>query len=128
MRRQYHFQPAADGDGLDAWDVHRLIELAADLPIVDIAVIDIDEVDTAYWSAPGDGPTTIRQIAEHLRYVRDVDTSYPILLGHDGRLMDGMHRVVRALIDGRETIAARRFPGPISPDHRNCHPSDLRYD
>ena len=32
------------------------------------------------------------------------DVAYPIILGHDGRVMDGMHRIARALLDGRAEI------------------------
>jgi hypothetical protein len=56
-----------------------------------------------------------------------VDLSWPILLSHDGTVMDGMHRVARALIDGAATIRAVRFTSVIEPDYRDCHPEDLPY-
>jgi hypothetical protein len=123
MRKQYNFWPGPVG--LDAWDVDRLIELSRDLPVKQVALSSIWELDTAYWS-----PTqalTVRQIAEHLRLVRDVDPSHPIILADDGRLMDGMHRVVRALLDGRTAIAAVQFEVQPEPDFRNCEPEDLPY-
>lgn len=123
MRKQYNFWPGAVG--LDAWDVDRLIELSRDLPVKHIEVSAISELDTAYWS-----PTqalTVRQIAEHFRLVRDVDPSYPVILAADGRVMDGMHRVIRALIEGRTTITAVQFEIQPEPDFRNCVPEDLPY-
>jgi hypothetical protein len=51
-----------------------------------------------------------------------------VILGSDGRVMDGMHRVVRAVLDGRTTIRAVRFVVDPEPDHRNCLPDDLPYD
>jgi hypothetical protein len=63
----------------------------------------------------------------HVRLTNEVDTSYPIILGPDDRVMDGMHRVVRALIEGRPTIAARRLLTLPAPDYRNCRPEDLPY-
>ena len=123
MRKQYNFWPGPVG--LDAWDVDRLIELSRDLPVKHIEVSSISQLDTAYWS-----PTralTVRQIAEHLRLVRDVDPSYPIILAADGRVMDGMHRVIRALIDGRTTITVVQFETQPEPDFRNCVPEDLPY-
>jgi hypothetical protein len=42
--------------------------------------------------------------------------------------MDGMHRIARALLEGRETIDAVQFEELIPPDYRNCHPDDLPYD
>jgi len=60
--------------------------------------------------------------------VRSDSTPYPIILGADGRLMDGMHRVARAVLDGRSTITAGRFQEDLEPDYRNCTPGELPYD
>ncbi len=123
MRKQYNFWPGPVG--LDAWDVDRLIELSCDLPVKHIELASIWQLDTAYWS-----PTqalTVRQIAGHFRLVLDVDVSYPIILATDGRVMDGMHRVIRALLHGRASIAAVQFEIQPEPDFRNCLPGDLPY-
>ena len=123
MRKQYNFWPGPVG--LDAWDVDRLIELSRDLPVEHLEVSSISQLDTAYWSPTQ--PLTVRQIAEHFRLVREVDPSYPIILAADGRVMDGMHRVIRALLDGRTTIPAVQFEFQPEPDFRNCVPEDLPY-
>jgi hypothetical protein len=121
MRKQYNFWPGPHG--LDAWDVDRLIELSRELPVKDVELASIWEIDTPYWSQP----LTVRQVAQHVRLVRDVDPVHPIILAADGRVMDGMHRVVKALLDGRETIRAVQFETQPEPDHRNCRPEDLPY-
>ena len=41
--------------------------------------------------------------------------------------MDGMHRVVRAMLDGGRFIDAVRFETTPAPDHRGCQPEDLPY-
>jgi len=41
--------------------------------------------------------------------------------------MDGMHRVARALLDGRSSIEAVRFEVEVEPDYRNCRPERLPY-
>ena len=46
MRKQYHFWPG--GQGLDAWDVDRLIRLSTDLPVVEVPIEAIRELDTPY--------------------------------------------------------------------------------
>jgi hypothetical protein len=38
-----------------------------------------------------------------------------------------MHRIARAMLDGRTTIAAVRFSTDPDPDHRNCRPEELPY-
>lgn len=124
MRKQYHFWPSEQG--LDAWDVDRLVRLSAGLPVEQISLESIDEVDSVYWFADGSVPT-VRAVVEHTRLIEEVDTTYPIILGSDGRVMDGMHRVARALLEGRPAIAAVRFETPLEPDYRNCRPEDLPY-
>jgi hypothetical protein len=125
MRKQYHFWPAADGPGHDAWDVHRLIDLSRGFKVAQVAVDSIWEVDTDYWS-DSLVEHSVRRVLEHMRAVLDVDTSYPIILGYDGRLMDGMHRVCRAILDDRRSIDAVRFASHPEPDYRNCDPNELR--
>lgn len=120
VRKQYHFWPG--GDGLDAWDVDRLIEQSRGLPVKQVPVDSIWELDTPYWAQ-----LTVRDVAEHVRLVQEVDLSYPIILGVDGRVMDGMHRVVRAVLEGRPTISAVQFEVHPPPDFQNCEPSELPY-
>jgi hypothetical protein len=126
MRKQYHFWPGHRG--LDAWDVDRLIRLSVDLPVIEVPVDTIDELDSAYWSAPGAAYPTVRDLIVHMRLIQDVDPSYPVILGSDGRVMDGMHRIARAVLEGRTTIRAVRFSTIPEPDFRDCHPDDLPYD
>lgn len=124
MRKQYHFRPGADG--LDAWDVDRLVELVATVPTEEIPLADIAEVDTAYWFDHGDEPT-VRAVVGHTRLVQEVDLNYPIVVDPDGRVMDGMHRVARALLEGHTAITAKRLTAVPDPDFTNCHPGDLPY-
>lgn len=125
MRKQYHFWPGETG--LDAWDVDRLIFLSRDLPAFAIPLSSLREVDTAYWANDGLGELTVRRIVDHMRLVLDVDPNFPIILGVDDRVMDGMHRVARALLEGAEVIRAVRFKEQPEPDYRNCMPQDLPY-
>jgi hypothetical protein len=124
VRKQYHFWPGAEG--LDAWDVDRLIDLSASHIEETVSVAAISEVDTVYWFHETQQPT-VRQVIEHILLIEEVDPSYPIILGPDGRVMDGMHRVARAILEGREMISAIRLPELPEPDFRNCRPEDLPY-
>ncbi len=126
MRKQYHFWPGEQG--LDAWDVDRLIRLSRELPVVEVPLDAIWELDTPYWSFPGAGPTTVAEVITHMRLVGEVDPAFPVILGADDRVMDGMHRIVRAVLDGRTTIRAVRFEVLPDPDVRGCRPEDLPYD
>ena len=125
MRKQYHFWPAERG--FDVWDVDRLIELSRGLPVERVPIDSIGEIDTAYWFDGSAEVPTVRKVAEHAKLIAEVDTSYPVILGHDGRVMDGMHRIARALLEGRCDIEAVRFPSPVEPDYRSCLPHELPY-
>src|SRR4051795_6465061 len=125
VRKQYHFWPAERG--FDAWDVDRLIALSRNLPVERVALDAIREIDSVYWFHGREEPPTVRKVVEHARLIGEVDTSYPIILGHDGRVMDGMHRIARALLERRSEIDAVRFTSPLDPDHRNCFPHELPY-
>lgn len=123
VRKQYHFWPGEHGR--DAWDVDRLIEFAVGRPVNDIELTEIWEIDSPYWFQFEETPT-VRAVADHARLMEEADLSHPIILGPDGRVMDGMHRVAKALMEGRETIKAVRL-GHIPEDFRNCKPEDLPY-
>lgn len=57
----------------------------------------------------------------------EADLAYPIILSSDGRAIDGMHRVAKAAMKGRSSIAARRFEVDPEPDHVGTDPDDLPY-
>jgi hypothetical protein len=125
VRKQYHFWPGEHG--LDAWDVHRLIELSSEFPVLEVPVESIAEIDSNYWFGGGFGDPTVRKLVEHMQLVREVDPTFPIILGVHGRVMDGMHRIARALLEGRPTISAVKFDVLPEPDFRDCSPEDLPY-
>lgn len=125
LRPQYHFWPGEHG--LDAWNVSRLAEKSAGLPVEEIDLQSIGAVDTVYWFNSSNDEPTVRGVIEHARLINEVDLGYPIILGADGRVMDGMHRVAKAILEGRTTIKAVRFRVDPEPDYRNCDPDDLAY-
>ncbi len=111
MRKQYHFRRSTDG--LQAWDVNRLIAIADALPEQAVPLNKIAEVETTYWFDPGCKPT-VRAVVDHVRLINDADLAYAIILGPDGRVMDGMHRVAKAILPldhHREAPACPARPG-----------------
>ena len=125
MRMQYHAQQT--NRGLLVWDVRRLIRLAKDLPASWVLLDEIWELDRVRWFDKGE-PPTCRQLLEHMRLVLEADTSYPVLLGSDGRVMDGMHRVLKVALSGENGIQAKRFDVDPHPDYVDVNLSDLPYD
>jgi len=125
MRKQYHFRPTEQG--VLIWDVDRLVELSSGCELFDVPLAEIRELDETFWfDVEGDEPTC-RRVALHTKLIQETDLRHPVILSQDGRVMDGMHRVCRALIEGRQTIRAVRFTVDPEPDCVDVHPDDLPY-
>ncbi|MBI4427538.1 MAG: hypothetical protein HY562_00285 [Ignavibacteriales bacterium] len=120
MRKQYYFLPS--GRGLLAWDVDRLVQLASKLPRKGIALSSVKELDEAW-----DESMTWRKMFSHIKLIHEADVSFPIILSSSGAVMDGMHRVVKALLMGRKEIEAVQFNEDPEPDHVGIEPEDLLY-
>ena len=125
IRPQYHFRKTPGG--LEAYDVKKLIKLSASLPITTIDPHEIKELKENHWYA-NDGEPTPESIMEHLHLIQACNLAYPIILDAQGRLMDGMHRVCKAVMSGETQILAVRFTTDPQPDYINCRPEDLPYE
>ena len=97
------------------------------LSIENVALASITEVDTPYWFYTNPELPTVREVIEHTKLIHEADLTYSILLSIDGEVMDGMHRVAKAILEGSTTIKAIRLPALGEPDYRNCLPGELQY-
>ncbi|ABD56205.1 hypothetical protein Jann_3288 [Jannaschia sp. CCS1] len=125
IRKQYHSRQV--GTDRHIWDVHQLIRASRDLKKQMVSVNDIAEADENWWYGDADDIPTPRSIAAHLALVDEVDPLHPVILCAEGRLMDGMHRVVKAIAEGRTHIPAVRFAKTPAPDFVNLPLDDLPY-
>ncbi|MDR0664348.1 MAG: hypothetical protein LBF86_02355 [Helicobacteraceae bacterium] len=126
MRKQYRFRNS--DQGLLAWNVDTLIRLAANLEAIEYPLDEIRELDEPYWyDLEGDSPTC-KSIANHIRLVQAADLAYPIILCPAGKVMDGMHRAVKAFLENRRFLLAYRLPYLPEPDYVGVDPDDLPYD
>ena len=124
LHQQYHFRESARG--LLAWDVLKLIELTKDFDVIQVPLSEIKELKENYWFSLGTPPLT-EDIARHARQIFEADTSYPIILCPEGRVMDGMHRVCKIFLESGETIAAVRLQYLHEPDFIGKEPHELPY-
>jgi hypothetical protein len=104
MRKQYHFRKSRNG--FYAWDVERLVALSKGIAIIEIPLNTIAEIDEDYWFAGSAESPTCRRIAEHCELINKADLSHPVILCSEGRVMDGMHRIAKALLAKRSTVKA----------------------
>lgn len=125
MRKQYHFQPSKNG--FYAWDVNKLVKKTKNLPEILVNLEDIKELDENFWYQTPDTKPTCRSVVDHFRLVNETDLKPPIILSKDGRVMDGMHRVAKALLLGLKKIKAVKFLKDPAPDFVDIHASHLPY-
>lgn len=93
--------------GTHVWSVARLIELSKDLPVMEVNINHLN-VYSRY-------NLTLREMVMHINAVLKADLSYPIILDEDGEILDGRHRIMKAIIEGKETVLARRFEENPTP-------------
>jgi hypothetical protein len=84
------------------YSVPRLIELAKDLPTIDLPLKYLCTYKTY-------NELTLRDMVMHMNAVNNADLSFPIILDEDGMILDGHHRVMKALLLGEESIKVKRF-------------------
>lgn len=88
--------------GRHSWSVARLFELSRDLPVIEIP---LDHLYTYYKYEN----LTLRDFVMHMKAVNAADLDKPIILDEDGEIMDGRHRLMKAMLNGLQTIKAVRF-------------------
>ena len=110
-----------------AWDVDRLIKLSKHFPRIHVPLTAIRELDEPF-SSDEDDPPTWRGVIEHVHLIEAADLSFAIILSSDGRVMDGMHRVAKAVLLGRATVEAVQFTDDPKPDYVGVSPNELPYD
>jgi hypothetical protein len=125
MRTQYHFRRLPSG--LLAWNVHRLVELSRDFEREWVHLSQIRELDETFWSDEGQR-MTCRQVADHARLMQEADLAFPVILSSEGRVMDGMHRICKAYLLGKDKIEAVRFRQDPEPDYVDVDPDELPYE
>lgn len=99
--------------GKHSWYVSRLIMLTKDMEVFELPLKHLN----IYYVYD---KLTLREMVMHMKAVNAADLQYPIILDEDGEIMDGRHRIMKAILKGRKTIRAVRFdknPEPCRIDH-----------
>jgi hypothetical protein len=125
IRPQYHFRQSPVG--LLSWDVRRLIRLSADLPIRQVPLTQVLELDENHWYSPATAIPSCRSVVEHCALIIQSDLSFPVILDQNGRVMHGMHRICKALMQGIATVSAVQFISDPEPDYVGREPESLPY-
>jgi hypothetical protein len=100
------------------WYTERLWSLSRALDAFDVPLSTIRELDQNWFGTGREA--TLREVASHCGRINAADLEWPIILNADGSLMDGGHRVCKALLEGRRTVRAVQFA--VMPDPDEVHP------
>jgi hypothetical protein len=100
--------------GERAWYVETVWAAARDRPVEPVALDTVRELDEDCWFRGG--RATVRDVVEHARMINAADLDIPIILAADGQVLDGMHRVAKAALDGRPTVPGQRLLVDPEPD------------
>lgn len=74
-------------------------------------VKDLNALDEVRWfSERMHRLPTCRAVAEHARDIYEADFRFPIILSPSGIVLDGMHRLCKAFLEGKEEIDAVQLP------------------
>jgi len=104
-----------DGDG-NAWSAPYLYEQVKKLKLkpekVCLRHLNICQLPWSKGSI-----VSIDDFLYHSVRVQNADASIPIIIGWDGFIMDGWHRIVKAALEGKKTIKGYRFECYVEPEN-----------
>ena len=97
------------------WNTQSLWDQARGLERFELEAESVPKLDRDCWF-DNEKPPTLRRVAEHCRRILESTKEFPVILNDDGSLMDGGHRLCRALIEGKTTVTAVQFKVMPMPD------------
>lgn len=104
MLRGWEFKvPQKYTTGGRKYDVHTAIRYAEGLPVkkVDLSTLYL------YYAAPCSDD--LLSFVDHMRQSLNADKTKPIIMNELGVIIDGRHRLSKALLDGDKTIPVVKF-------------------
>lgn len=124
MKKKYYVRKV-NGE-THIWDVDKLVKLSEHYLPKEVMLESLDELDSNYWFQNGEDVPSVRKIANHIEFAEKTSFKYPVILSSDGKVMDGMHRILKALMKGKETIKVIQFLEDPKPDHIDVPLKDLK--
>lgn len=97
------------------WSTKRLWKLAENLPVFEFEISSFDGMDKDFWFGDRNHPT-IRNVLQHFDKIQKADLRFPIIISQHGLIMDGVHRICRAYVEGKKVVRAVRFEVNPAPD------------
>jgi hypothetical protein len=115
-------------DGRAIWYIDGIWAAAEGLPEEELSIDAVRELDEVCWFSDAWGKRpTCRAVVAHCKRILDADLGYPVILGPKGEVLDGVHRIAKAMLAGATTVRAVRLPAMPKEDER-IPPDDPRYE
>jgi len=103
------------GLGNRTWRVQDLLLAVKDQPVFDIPLAFLDLSAHCFKTEGG-----LIDFATHMRKCMDCDLdAHPIIFDQWGRILDGRHRIVKALVEGRTTLKGVKVPDGTYPTYHS---------
>lgn len=101
-----------DGSG-NIWKTKTLIKASENLPLFTFNLDHVSLDEVIRWKL-----VNLRDYYIHFTRVTDADLTVPIILRDDGYIMDGWHRVIKALATRVKQLPAKQFEKNPEPDFK----------
>lgn len=100
------------GLGDRTWQVQDLQRAVKDCPVFEVPLAFLDLSAHSFNMEGG-----LIDFAIHMRHVNEADLAYPIIFDQWGKIIDGRHRIVKALLMGHTTIKGVKVPDGTAPTY-----------
>lgn len=111
-----HGYVESDKENYYYWKARTLWKLSEAMPVEHVALDSFDWENDNFQCNSLSNPLLWRDIGEQTKRILATDLHYPIIIGEDGNIMDGMHRVLKCYVFGLPTVKAVRFKKNPPPD------------
>ncbi len=95
----------------NVWKVGTLIDAASTLDTFSFDLNNISLENPITWHM-----SSVRDALAHLDRIHNANLSMPIIMRADGYIMNGWHRIIRAMSEEKKFILAKRFTENPKPD------------
>jgi hypothetical protein len=93
--------------GTPFWRMATIWRAAEGREPVEVDIEGLGVLDQVVWlGGPHEIEPTVRRVAERARDIHKSDLGFPIIMTASGDVLDGAHRIAKAWLEGRRTIAA----------------------
>jgi len=93
-------------NGDNIYTAETLIKLSKDLPVerFDLSSVSLDDTEFIIWKLDN-----VWDVVVHYERIKSSDLEKPLILRPDGMVMDGRHRIIKAISEGRGYLPAKRL-------------------